>query len=219
MRRTALSLVLLATAGCGQAERPYAPLDAAKPAAPQEAATPATPQETATPGQSSPAEAERPADEELPSGTQTIDVGEGLRLRVEWPPDPDPALKPMVDQYVGTRKAIVEGQTIYKEGLEIDAAVQASEWVESFVEKGWTMRGIGRIYNLRVAARMGKGVQVNACVDESGIRVVSSRTGKAISPQLKWLRTPYPQTVGVRRGDDGVWRVRMYGTARERCTR
>ncbi|MFG1703443.1 hypothetical protein ACFLIM_09625 [Nonomuraea sp. M3C6] len=201
MRRMAIALALLALAGCGQAERPYAP------------------REAATPGQSSPAQAERPADQKLPTGTQTIDVAEGLRLRVEWPADPDPALKPMVDQYVGTREAVAEGQRIYKRDLEIDAAVQASEWVESFADEGWTMHGVGRLYNLRVVARMGRGAQVNACVDESGIRMVSSRTGKAVSPQPDWLRTPYPQSVGVRRGDDGVWRIRSYVTARERCTR
>ncbi|WP_188191162.1 hypothetical protein [Nonomuraea sp. SYSU D8015] len=211
MRRIAIALTLLLVAGCGQAARPYAPGEAA--------AESAAPKETATPEQSSPAQAERPADEKLPSGTQTIDVGHGLRIRVEWPADPHPALKPMVDQYVGTRKAVVEGKTIYKDGLEFDAAVQASEWVKSFVDEGWSMRGVGRIYNLRVAARMGRGAEVTACVDESGIRVVSSRTGKVISPQPDWLRTPYPQSVGVRRGDDGVWRMRMYATGRERCTR
>lgn len=208
MRRIAITLALLAVAGCGQADPPYAPREAAEPAASQAEATP-----------SSPASGEPSADVELPTGTQTIDVAEGLRLRVEWPADPDPALKPMVDQYIGTRKAVAEGQRIYKRGLELGAAVQASEWVEAFADEGWTMRGTGRLYNLRLVARMGKGAQVNACVDETGIRMVSSRTGKAVSPQPDWLRSPYPQSVAVRRGDDGVWHIRTYVTARERCPR
>ncbi|MFI7698215.1 hypothetical protein [Nonomuraea sp. NPDC049480] len=219
MRRIAIALALLAAAGCGQAESPYAPREAARPATPRDAAKPATPQEAATPEGSSPAQAEQPADEKLPSGPQTVDVGEGLRIRVEWPADPHPALKPMVDQYVGTRKALVEGKTVYTKGLEFEAGVRASTWLKEWVDEGWTMRGVGRIYNLRVAARMGRAAEVTACVDESGVRVISSRTGKVIRPQPDWLRTPYPQSVGVRRGDDGVWRMKLYATGRERCTR
>jgi hypothetical protein len=81
------------------------------------------------------------------------------------------------------------------------------------------MRGVGRLYNLRVSARVGKGAQINACVDESGVRMVSTRTGRAVSPQPEWLRTPYGQSVAARRGDDGVWRIRTYVPSRERCTR
>ncbi|MFC7589961.1 hypothetical protein ACFQYP_44460 [Nonomuraea antimicrobica] len=148
-----------------------------------------------------------------------MEIAEGLRTRIEWPADPDPLLKVMVDQYVGTRRAVAEGLRVYKDGLELDAAVQATDWVESFADEGWSMRGVGRLYNLRVSARMGKGAQVDACVDESGIRMVSTRTGKAVSPQPDWLRTPYGQSVAARRGDDGVWRIRTYVPSRERCPR
>ncbi|SEG99410.1 hypothetical protein SAMN05444920_11321 [Nonomuraea solani] len=199
MRPVVMALSLLLLAGCGAAERPYVPQET-RAAPPPRSATAAPEQEVA-------------------EGPETVDLGGGLRARIEWPADPDPLLQVMVDQYVGTRKAVARGQRIYKRGLELDAAVQASDWVESFAKVRWTMRGVGRLYNLRVIARMGKGAQINACVDESGIRLVSSRTGKAVSPQPEWLRTPYGQSVAAHRGDDGVWRIRTYVTSRERCTR
>ncbi|UBU14611.1 hypothetical protein [Nonomuraea gerenzanensis] len=200
MRRAAMVLCLLLAAGCGAQERPYRPQEAPPPpaAAGTASATPRT---------------------RLPSQPRTIQVAAGLKARIEWPANPDPLLKVMVDQYVGTRKAVAERQRTYKEGLELDAAVQASEWVESFAREQWSMRGVGRLYNLRVSARVGKGAQIDACVDESGVRMVSTRTGKAVSPQPEWLRTPYGQSVAARRGADGVWRIRTYVPSRERCTR
>ncbi|MEV0617164.1 hypothetical protein AB0I81_27850 [Nonomuraea sp. NPDC050404] len=201
MRRAATMLSLLLVVGCGAAaERPYQP----------EEAPPAADTTRAFPTDA----AEQPSE-----GPETVRIADGLRARIEWPATPDPLLKVMVDQYVGTRKAVAEGRRVYKEGLELDAAVQASDWVASFADERLTMRGVGRLYNLRVSARVGKGAQLNACVDESGIRMVSSRTGKAVSPQPAWLRTPYGQSVAARRGDDGVWRIRTYVDSRERCTR
>ncbi|MEV0379987.1 hypothetical protein [Nonomuraea sp. NPDC050643] len=196
MRPAAIALSLLLVAGCGAAERPYVPREA-------------------PPARSSAAPAE---ETQVAAGPETVEVAEGLRARIEWPADPDPLLKVLVDQYVGTRKAVVEGRRVYKQGLELDAAVQASDWVAAFADEQWSMRGVGRLYDLRVSARVGKGAQIDACVDESGIRMVSSRTGKAISPQPAWLRAPYGQSVAARRGDDGVWRIRTYVTSRERCT-
>ncbi|WP_155128561.1 hypothetical protein [[Actinomadura] parvosata] len=199
MRRAVIMVCVLLAAGCAAPERPYRP------------------QESATTASSTPRATTREAG--LPSGPETIQVAAGLRARVEWPANPDPLLKVMVDQYVGTRRAVVERRSVYKDGLELDAAVQASEWVQSFADARWSMRGVGRLYNLRVSARVGKGAQIDACVDESGIRMVSTRDGQAIRPQPEWLRTPYGQSVAARRGDDGVWRIRTYVTSRERCTR
>ncbi|MCP2361921.1 hypothetical protein HD597_008941 [Nonomuraea thailandensis] len=199
MRSAAMVLCLLLAAGCAAPERPYRPREGAP--AGVASATPAAPEERSS------------------SGPETIEVADGLKARVEWPANPDPLLKVMVDQYVGTRKAVAERRRTYKDGLELDAAVQASEWVESFAAEGWSMRGVGRLYDLRVSARVGKGAQIDACVDESGVRMVSTRTGKAVSPQPEWLRTPYGQSVAARRGDDGVWRIRTYVPSRERCTR
>ncbi|MEV4110539.1 hypothetical protein [Nonomuraea sp. NPDC049695] len=199
MRRVLVLLAVL-LAGCGQAERAYTPAPVQRPSAN---------------GSESPG----PAEKALPSGPQTIAIGEGLRVRVEWPADPDPLLKVMVDQYVGTRKAVVEGTRGYRRDLEINAEEQASEWVNQLVDQERSLRGTSRLYKLRVSAQMGKGAQVNACVDESGVRMISSRTGKAVAPQPDWLRTPYSQSVVTHRGDDGVWRIRSYITSTERCTR
>lgn len=206
MRRAAVVLCLLLVAGCGTQERPYRPQEGGSPATDGARETP-----TGTPT--------GPAEERLPEGTETVRIADGLKARIEWPANPDPLLKVMVDQYVGTRKAVAERQSTYKSGLELDAAVQASEWVESFATEKWSMRGTGRLYNLRVSARFGKGAQIDACVDESGVRMVSTGTGRAISPQPAWLRTPYGQSVAARRGADGVWRIRSYVPSRERCTR
>jgi hypothetical protein len=145
-------------------------------------------------------------------------VAKNLRARIEWPADPDPLLKVMVDQYVGTRKAVAEGATVYNHNLEIDAEVQANGWIRGFVEHGQSMRGIGRVYNLRVFAHQGRGAQINACIDETGIRVISTTTGKAVPRQPAWLRTPYPKSVLAHRGDDGVWRIRTYMDIAERCS-
>ncbi|MDX3101522.1 hypothetical protein [Nonomuraea angiospora] len=198
MRRVVL-LLLIVLAGCGQAERPYTPVAEPTPAKPSVKAT--------QPAQS------------LPSGPQSIAIGDGLRVRVEWPADPDPLLKVIVDQYVGTRQAVVEGTRGYRRNLEIQAEAQATEWVNQFVDEERSLRGTGRLYDLRVSARMGKGAQINACVDESGVRLISSRTGKAVASQPDWLRAPYSQSVVAHRGDDGVWRIRSYITSTERCTR
>lgn len=200
MRRAVMTLALLfAVAGCGVAERPYRPQEVPPP--PQADGTAA-------------AEKERPV-----AGPETIRLGEGLRATIEWPADPDPLLKVMVDQYVGTRKALAAGATTYKHNLELDARIQANGWLQGFAERGETIRGLGRVYNLRVQAVVGKGAQINACIDETGIKVVSARTGKALARQPSWLRTPYAESVIARRGDDGVWRIRTYTDSDERCTR
>jgi hypothetical protein len=193
-------LALVVVAGCGQAGQPYRPREAPEPV------------------KSSASRAEPAEEEAPPSGTRTVDIGEGLRVRVDWPADPDPLLKVMVDQYVGTRRAVVEGKRGYKDNLEFDAQIQATEWVREFVDRERTLRGTGRIYNLRVSARVGKGAQIDACVDESKVRLISSRTGEAVSPRPDWRR-PYAESVAAHRGDDGVWRIRSYLTPREGCTR
>ncbi|TMR09487.1 hypothetical protein ETD86_43395 [Nonomuraea turkmeniaca] len=199
MRRMAMVLMLLAAAACGRTEEHYRP------------------QEAPTPAKSVTAQAE-PTGEGFPPGEQIIDIGEGLRVRVEWPANPDPLLKVMVDQYVGTRQAVVEGKRGYKRNLEIDAEAQATEWVNELIDQERSMRGTGRIYNLRVSARMGRGAQIDACVDESKVRLVSSRTGEVVSPHPDWTR-PYAESVAAHHGDDGVWRIRSYLTPREGCTR
>ncbi|SDH80904.1 hypothetical protein [Nonomuraea jiangxiensis] len=206
MRRMApvLALTLLALAGCGQPERPYRP---------QEAPSPARTSSTTQPPDDT-------ADEALPAGPQTVQIADGLRARIEWPADPDPLMKIMVDQYVGTRRAVAEGESIYDHNMEYEAEIQASEWIRGFVEQDQSMRGVGRVYNLRVVSVVdNKGAQVNACIDETGIRVVSAATGKAVPRQPSLVRAPYAESVIAHRGDDGVWRIRSYFNPDERCTR
>ncbi|MBF8186699.1 hypothetical protein ITP53_13300 [Nonomuraea sp. K274] len=212
MRRMAILLALLAVAGCGQPERPYAPKEAPAPATSSAAA------KTESPAPAEPAEDET-AEDELPSGPQTVQVAENLRARIEWPTDPDPLLKVMVDQYVGTRKAVAEAASGYGHNMEIQAEAQATGWIREFAERDQSMRGIGRVYNLRVASARPKGAQINACIDETGIRLISASTGKAVARQPGWTRAPYPESVIVHRGDDGVWRIRTYLDTAERCTR
>ncbi|MEO3873669.1 hypothetical protein ABGB18_33075 [Nonomuraea sp. B12E4] len=203
MRRMAMALTLLTLAGCGQAERPYTPREAPAPARASAAESPT-----------------RPADETVPSGTQTIQVADNLRARIEWPAAPDPLLKIMVDQYVGTRRAVAEGESVYGHNMEYEAEIQASDWIRGFVEQDQSMRGVGRVYNLRVVANVdNKGAQINACIDETGIRVISATTGKAVPRQPSLVRAPYAESVLAHRGDDGVWRIRTYFNPDERCTR
>ncbi|MFI7616305.1 hypothetical protein ACIBP6_34290 [Nonomuraea terrae] len=220
MRRAAIVLgllpALMAAAACGAEQPPDRPAEAA---AAQSA--PVSPPEESPPEETPSAEGtpESTSEEELPSGPRTVRVADGLRARIDWPADPDPLLKLMVDQYVGTRRAIAERERGYGHNMEMDAEIQATEWIREFVDKGQTMRGLGRVYNLKVASVVGKGAQINACVDETGIRLVSESTGKAVPRPPAWLRAPYGESVIAHRGDDGVWRIRSYAESNERCTR
>jgi hypothetical protein len=219
MRRAAIVLgllpALMAAAACG-AEQPPEPSAAAARSAPKSPPEQSPPAESPSP--ESPSE-ESTSEEELPSGTRTVRVADGLRARIDWPADPDPLLKLMVDQYVGTRRAIAERERGYGHNMEMDAEIQATEWIREFVDKGQTMRGLGRVYNLKVASVVGRGAQINACIDETGIRLVSESTGKAVPRPPAWLSAPYGESVVAHRGDDGVWRIRSYAEPNERCTR
>ncbi|MEV5325772.1 hypothetical protein ACFMQL_18980 [Nonomuraea fastidiosa] len=146
-------------------------------------------------------------------------MGDGLRIRVDWPRKPDPLHKVMVDYYVGVRRAIAEGKSGYGENMEFEAQASTSQWIRGFTDQGETIRGTARLYDVEVAAVFdGKGAQVNACVDESDVTVVSASTGKPIARQPDWMRKPYFQTVLAHRADDGVWRIRTSQTEQGRCT-
>ncbi|MET8861495.1 hypothetical protein ABZW11_00930 [Nonomuraea sp. NPDC004580] len=207
MRRTAMVIALMLAAGCGTADPPYRP---------QEAAQPAPARSTAS---AEPDSAPASSPEALPTGTRTITVADGMRVRVEWPANPDPLIKVMADYYVGVRRAIADGASGYRHNLEYEAEVFISDWIRAFTDQGESIRGTARLYNLRVAAVFGKGAQVNACVDETDVQVVSAATGKPIPRQPRWMRTPYAQSVLAHRGDDGVWRIRSHAKSEERCTR
>ncbi|SEM04622.1 hypothetical protein [Nonomuraea pusilla] len=205
----ALAAVLLG-AGCAQQDKPFTPREAAD--APvtsgsrSEPSEPSEPSASATSPHTSPATpTSAPA-----SGTQTLDVADGLRVRIDWPDAPDPLLKVIADYYVGTRRAVVEGQPRYNEGLELDAALKATAWVTEFADQERSLRGTGRLYDLRVVSRQGNGAQVSACVDESRLRLTDTRTGKPVPRQPAWTRTPYPLSVVAHRDAEGGWRIRAF---------
>lgn len=197
----AASVVL---AGCGEAARPYTPGEGTgapsvaatgEPGAPSSsdtASTPPTAEGSGEPSASSPA---------VPRGTQTVRIGDALRVRIEWPSDADPLVRLVADYYVASRRAVVTGDDGYLDNLEYDAVDIAGRWVDEFADQERTLRGVARLYNLRVASVMGKGAQVNACVDETGVRLVSTRTGKAVPRQPAWTRAPYMQGVAAHRYD------------------
>ncbi|MED7927420.1 hypothetical protein SMD20_24395 [Nonomuraea sp. LP-02] len=205
MRRAAMALVLLVLAGCGQPERPYSP--GAEPSADgsgtARAAAPAeTPQEEA---------GEEPSEEETfeGEGKETVSVGGRFRMEIDWPAKRDPLVELGAAYMVTVRKAIVAGseRPLQDIDFELTAAPLAYDWVKFFLDNKQTMRGVARLYDLR-ASSTGKGAVIDMCVDESGMRLVSARTGKAISPRPDWLDNPYLQSLTVHRGDDDVWRIR-----------
>ncbi|MEQ4715266.1 hypothetical protein [Nonomuraea sp. B19D2] len=198
MRRV-LVLLVIVLAGCGQAERPYAPQGSASSAPPKSETRP----------------------EPTASGPETVTIGGRLRVDIDWPADRDPLLKVITDYYLASRKALVSGSDRYLQDVdfELTAARDTYDWVHRYTEQEKTMKGAARLYNLRVAAVVGgKGAQINACVDESKARLVSTRTGKAVVPQPDWVRTPYLQAALAHRGDDGVWRIRGLRYDMKGCT-
>ncbi|NUR86250.1 MAG: hypothetical protein HOY71_19385 [Nonomuraea sp.] len=192
MRRSLLALVLL-VAGCGgPVARPYTPKQAVA--------------NTTAPAVRAPR-------------TQTITVSRDLRVQVDWPAQTDPLMKVLTGYYVNSWKAVVSGGDAYLKRVEDPAAREAYDWVRGFTEVRRSVKGTARLYALRVAAVMGDGAQINACVDESGLTLVAGDTGEAVAPQPSWTRAPYLQAVVAHRGDDGVWRVKDFRHSAEGCTR
>lgn len=202
MRRAATALlVLLLAAGCGAPERPYQPQEAAP-----------------APAESTSARGSEPA---RTPGVETVTIGGGkLRVDIDWPADRDPLLKLMADYYLASRKALVSGSDRYLKDLDLEltGVQEAYDWVHKYTEQEKTMKGATRLHSLRIAAQVDKGAQVNACVDETGARVLSTRTGQAVAPQPSWVRAPYLQVLLAHRGDDGVWRIRGFRYDLKGCT-
>lgn len=189
MRRSLLVFLLL-VAACGPADKPYTPREM-----PTRAVAVQTPR------------------------TQTIKVGDDLQVLVEWPAQTDPLMKVLTGYYVGSWKAVVAGDDGYLSRVEEPAAREAYDWVRGFTDERRSVKGTARLYSLRVAAVMGEGAQINACVDESGLRLVARDTGEAVARQPSWTRAPYLQAVVAHRGDDGVWRIKGFRHSAEGCTR
>lgn len=213
MRRVyALVLVALLSGACSAgADKPFTPVGAGSgaPASQGGKMTPATPR-TADPSAA-------------PTGTQTLAIGPDFRVRVEWPSGLDPArmamIRTFVDAYTADWKAIVSGgrDDSYRHVLLGDAAKEAYDSIKASLDGRESMAGTAKLYSLQVAALFeGKGAEVTGCVDLSGMRAVDPDTGRDLPTQSKWYRMPkavFFQSAGMRKGDDGAWRVDLWRNA------
>ncbi|MEU0565534.1 hypothetical protein ABZ297_09100 [Nonomuraea sp. NPDC005983] len=190
------ALVLLAGCGGGAPERVYTPAAAA----PSQEKTAARSTPTETPGDG------------------TISVGRQLRIQVDWPERRDPLLRLFVDYYVESWKAVVLGDGDFGDNLELSAMPEADRWVRLFTDKGWSMKGVTRLYDIRVKATYGKGAQVNTCVDETGLSLLSAE-GQVVKKPSTWPRKPFLQAVIAHRDDQGTWRIRTFLNDKEGCPR
>jgi hypothetical protein len=218
MRRMAVPLALLLVAGCGPAERPYTPRAVEQPAATDGAAEPPATTEgaeetpAATGGPEATAAAEDPASKPL-----NVKVGD-LEIRVEKPTTDKPLQRLFADYYVERWQAVMDGGDKYLDRVESFSVLKMAEWVQDLTDRKESARGVARLYRLRIRAVMGKGAQVDTCVDERGVRLVSTSTGKAVVPQPDWMRAPYLQSAIAHRDDDGVWRIRELRLEKEGCS-
>ncbi|WP_214408768.1 hypothetical protein [Sphaerisporangium fuscum] len=150
---------------------------------------------------------------------QTVPVAPGMNVSVEWPSGLDATqqalAKVFVDGYVSSWKAVTsQGQdTAYLAGVEDQASRDAYGWVRGFVDRRESVTGLAKLYGVRIASVSGRGAEVDACVDESGVRVTEADTGRPMESQPAWTRRPaavYLQIAAVRKGDDGVYRIKAY---------
>lgn len=213
--RAALAAVALLGTGCSAAgaERPFTPADG-----------PASSGATATDPSAAPSAAATQGPLGAPRvlstpGVENVEVAPGMSVSIEWPSGLDGAQQAMVkaftDGYVGSWKAVVtEGKdTAYLSEVEDQAGRDAYTWVRGFVDRRESATGSAKVYAMRVASASGRGAEVDACVDESGVRVTEADSGRPIAAQPAWTRQPtsvYLQVAAVRKGDDGAWRVRTY---------
>ncbi|MCT9928766.1 hypothetical protein N5079_00885 [Planotetraspora sp. A-T 1434] len=151
-------------------------------------------------------------------GAETITVAPGLQVQIEWPSGLDAAHTAMVkafgDNYAAQWRAVgsLGKDKSYLDGVEDTASQDAYTWVRGFVAGKFSARGLAKLYSLRVASVTGRGAEVDACVDESGVRVTDT-TGTPVADQPAWTKPPkstYFQVAAVRRGDDGTWRIKLY---------
>jgi hypothetical protein len=148
---------------------------------------------------------------------ETIDVAPGLQVRIEWPvalqADKAAMVKAYGDTYVGQWRAVgsLGKDHSFLAGTEEPATGQAATWVDGFVSNDYSARGLARLHSLRVASVSGRGAEIDACVDESGVRL-TDRAGIPVTKQPTWTKPPrstWFQAVGVHKGGDGTWRVKL----------
>lgn len=205
MRAAAGALLVLTLSACGSdGTETFVPGDG--PAAQTPADAPAA---------SASADRREPGAESGPRA-EIVQAAPGMRVVIEWPPGLSPEQQAMIkaygDYYAQAWKAIATGgkDVSYGKTVEGPAERSAYEWVQSFVARANAAKGTVRVYGLRVAAVLGRGAEVDACVDRSGVQVTDAATGRPAAGQPAWTKGPravHFQAAGVRRGDDGTWRV------------
>ena len=165
-----------------------------------------------------PASASKPGDAPDP-GMEVIIVGPRMRVLIDWPAgleaDRLAMMRAFTDTYTAGWKAVVTGgkDDSYRVSVQDDAILEAGAWVRGFVDVRASARGVARVYALRVPSVTGRGAEVDACVDESGVRLTDAATGRLATEQPSWTRRPEAirlQIAGVRRGDDDKWRVKAF---------
>lgn len=187
-------LVLLPTACAPSEAEPFIPSDLSEPSAEV----------------SSPDDAAQGAPK-----VETVQVSPDVQVVVEWPAGTDPDAVKMIDTFrdyrAGSFRAVVTGgqDTAYHETVQEGASSDAYLWVREFLKQRRSVRGTSRLYALNVVSVTGRGAELNACVDETGMRLLDADTGKAVRGQPDWTRKPFLQIAGLRRGDDGIWRIKL----------
>ncbi|MFB9251538.1 hypothetical protein ACFFWE_25130 [Sphaerisporangium melleum] len=199
---------LLGAAGCAEAgaARPFTPGGDAAPASSAPSGGPAGQASASAGGLSVATE-------------QTVDAGQGMNVSIEWPAGLDIEQQAMVkaftDGYVASWRAVVtQGEDdAYLGSVQDQAGRDAYTWVRGFVDRREAATGTAKLYAIRVPSVSGRGAEVDACVDQSGVRVTDAGTGRPVARQPAWTRPPaavYLQVAAVRKGDDGAWRVKTY---------
>jgi hypothetical protein len=200
MKTITAGLVLVLVAGCGQAtERAYEPRAEPAPAATSAAAEPAT---------TRPASG-RPA---------TARVGD-LRVRIDWPEEDSALLRVFPAFYIESYEAVIDGGDRYLRHVDPMYRESAIRWVRAFTGKKRAVAGRSRLFRMKVNAVVGRGAEVDICVDESRMQVVDAVTGEPVTPQPTSIRAPYLQRVLARKDDDGVWRIKQIAHGKEGCGR
>ncbi|WP_326635940.1 hypothetical protein OG884_22790 [Streptosporangium sp. NBC_01755] len=162
-----------------------------------------------------PVETSSPAPTQTAPRAETVQVAPGVRVVVEWPATADRDAIGMINTFrdyrAGSFRAVVTGgqDTAYHATVQEGASTDAYLWVKEFLNQRRSVRGTSRLYALNIVSVTGRGAELNACVDETGMRLLDTETGKAVRRQPDWTRHPFLQIAGLRRGDDGIWRIKL----------
>ncbi|RGA05897.1 hypothetical protein DI270_005745 [Microbispora triticiradicis] len=154
------------------------------------------------------------------TGDNVITAAPGLRIEIDWPQGLDPVrsavVKAFADDFTAQWRAVgtLGEDRSYTKGIDPGSSAfrDADKWVHGFLKDRQSARGVAKVYSLTVPAIMGRGAEADACVDLTGVRL-TDHEGTPLAGQPAWLKRPravFLQTAGLRRGDDGAWRIAMY---------